>query len=133
MNNLSNNNKDKIIESSNEFLCSLVKRLQIKFLHSMGRSMRMLSIKKRNLKGLQNDMFNQQSWGFFHSMKQSPGGLFKKGVLNNFETWRITAKVFTYIFTNITTHTFSKRPFYKRSISWLNWKASLFYMLYLNW
>ena len=68
-------NRDKIPENSNEFLRSLVKRLKIKFLHSMPRSMRMLSIKMKNLKVLKNDIFNQQSWGFFQSTKQFPGGV----------------------------------------------------------
>ena len=67
-------NRDRIPENSNEFLRSLVKRLKIKFLHSMARSMRMLSIKVRNRKGLKNDIFNEQSWEFFHSTKQSSGG-----------------------------------------------------------
>ena len=67
-------NRDRIPENSNEFLRSLVKRLKIKFLHSMARSMRMLSIKVRNRKGLKNDIFNEQSWEFFHSIKQSSGG-----------------------------------------------------------
>ena len=68
------NNRDRIPENSNEFLRSLVKSLKIKFLHSMARSMRMLSIKARNLKGLKNDIFNEQSWEFFQSTKQSSGG-----------------------------------------------------------
>ena len=67
-------NRDRIPENSNEFLRYLVKRLKIKFLHSMTRSMRMLSIKVRNRKGLKNDIFNEQSWEFFHSTKQSSGG-----------------------------------------------------------
>ena len=84
MYNLSNNdkhekhiidNRDKIPENSNEFLLSLVKSLKIKFLQSMARSMRMLSIKMRKLKGLKKDIFKQQSCGFFQSTKQSPGGV----------------------------------------------------------
>ena len=69
-------NRDKISENSNEFLYYLLKSLKIKFLHSMTRSMRMQLIKMRNLKGLKNDIFYQQSWGFFQSTKQSPGGVF---------------------------------------------------------
>ena len=55
------NNRDRIPENSNEFLRSLVKSLKIKFLHSMAKSIRMLSIKIRNRKGLKNDIFNEQS------------------------------------------------------------------------
>ena len=55
------NNRDRIPENSNEFLRSLVKSLKIKFLHSMARSIRMLSIKIRKRKGLKNDIFNEQS------------------------------------------------------------------------
>ena len=54
-------NRAKISENSDEFLRSLVKRLKIKFLHPMKRSMRMLSFDMRNLKGLKNDIFDQQS------------------------------------------------------------------------
>ena len=50
-------NRDKIPENSNEFLRSLVKSLKIKFLHSMTKSIRMLSIKMENLNGLKNDIF----------------------------------------------------------------------------
>ena len=53
-------NKVKISENSNDFLCSLFKSLKLKFLHSMSRSMWMLSFKMKNLKELQNDIFNQQ-------------------------------------------------------------------------
>ena len=42
-------NRAKISENSDEFLRSLVKRLKIKFLHPMKRSMRMLSFDMRNL------------------------------------------------------------------------------------
>ena len=38
-------NRENISENFHEFLLSLVKRLKIKFLHSMKRSMRMLSFK----------------------------------------------------------------------------------------
>ena len=68
-------NRDKIPETSNEFRRSLIKILKIKFLHSMTRSMRMLSIKMRNFKELENYIFNQQSWRFFQSTKQSSGGI----------------------------------------------------------
>ena len=51
----------KISENCNDFLCSLVKSLKIKFLYPMRRSMRMLSFKMRNLKKMQNDILNQQS------------------------------------------------------------------------
>ena len=44
--------RPKIPENSNEFLCSTVKSLKMKFLHPMRRSMRILLIKMRNLKGL---------------------------------------------------------------------------------
>ena len=54
-------NKTKIHENSNDFLRSLVKSSKIKFLHPMGRSMRMLSFKMRNLKELKNHIFDQQS------------------------------------------------------------------------
>ena len=64
-------NRDKISENSNEFLYYLLKSLKIKFLHSMTRSMRMQLIKMRNLKGLKNDIFYQQSWGFFQSLPES--------------------------------------------------------------
>ena len=60
-------NRVKISENSDEFLRSLVKSLKIKFLHSMERSMRMLSFKMRNLRGLKSDIFDQQSRGFFQS------------------------------------------------------------------
>ena len=46
-------NRAKISENSNDFLGSLVKSLKIKFLHPMRRSMWMISIKMKNLKGLQ--------------------------------------------------------------------------------
>ena len=68
-------NRDKISENSNEFLRSLMKSLKVKYLHSMTMSMRMLLIKMRNLKGLKNDIFDQQSWGFFQSTKYSLGGV----------------------------------------------------------
>ena len=54
-------NRRKISENSNEYLPSLVKTLKIRFLHPMRRSMRMLSFKMRNLRGLENDIFDQQS------------------------------------------------------------------------
>ena len=54
-------NRAKISENSDEFLHTLVKRLKIKFLHPMKRSMRMLSFDMRNLRGLKNDIFDQQS------------------------------------------------------------------------
>ena len=60
-------NRAKISENSNEYLRSLVKILKIKFLHPVKRSMRMLSFKMRNLKGLKNDIFDQQSREFFQS------------------------------------------------------------------
>ena len=70
--------KYKMPENSNEYLRSFVKGLKIKFVHSMARSMGMLSIKMRALKGLKNDIFNQQSWRFFQSTKQSPRGVLWK-------------------------------------------------------
>ena len=57
----------KISENSDEFLRSLVKGLNIKFLHPMKRSVRMLSFKMRNLRRVKNDIFDQQSQGFFQS------------------------------------------------------------------
>ena len=82
------NNRAKISGNSDEFLCSLVKRLKIKFLHPMKRSMRMLSFKMRNLRGLKNDIFYQQSRGFFQSSafrSSRPEVFYKKVALNNFE------------------------------------------------
>ena len=63
------------LRTFNEFFRSLVKSLKIKFLHSMTRFMRMLSIKMRDLKGLKNDIFDQQLWEFFQSTKQLPRGV----------------------------------------------------------
>ena len=60
-------NRAKTSENSDEFLRSLVKSLKIKFLYPLKRSMRMLSFKMRNLRGLKNDIFDQQSRGFFLS------------------------------------------------------------------
>ena len=54
-------NRAKISENSDEFLWSLVKSLQIKFLHPINTSIRMLSFKMKNLKGLNKDIFDQQS------------------------------------------------------------------------
>ena len=51
----------KVFENCNDFLRSLVNSLKIKFLQPMKRSVRMLSFKMRNLKEMQNDIFNQQS------------------------------------------------------------------------
>ena len=51
----------KVFENCNDFLRSLVNSLKIKFLQPMKRSMKMLSFKMRNLKEMQNDIFNQQS------------------------------------------------------------------------
>ena len=52
------NNRAKIYENSDEFLRSLVKSLKLKFVHPMKRSMRMLSFRMRNLRGLKNDIFD---------------------------------------------------------------------------
>ena len=60
-------NRAKTSENSDEFLRSLAKSLKIKFLYPLKRSMRMLSFKMRNLRGLKNDIFYQQSRGFFLS------------------------------------------------------------------
>ena len=60
-------NRAKTSENSDEFLRSLVKSLKIKFLYPLKRSMRMLSFKMRNLRGLKKDIFDQQSRGFFLS------------------------------------------------------------------
>ena len=54
-------NRAKISESSNKFLHFLVKSLKIMVLHPMKTSMKMLPFKTRNLKGLKNDIFDQQS------------------------------------------------------------------------
>ena len=81
-------NISKISENCNDFLWSLVKSLKIKFLHPMRRSMRMLSFKMRNLKEMQNDILNQQSWGFFQSSAFRSSHLevlYKRVVPNNFE------------------------------------------------
>ena len=50
-------NRDRIPENSSEFFLSLGKGLKTKFLHSMARFLRTLSINMRNLKGLKNDVF----------------------------------------------------------------------------
>ena len=60
-------NRTKNSENSDEFLRSFVKSLKIKFLHPMKRSARMVSLKMRKLKGLKNDIFDQQSRGSFLS------------------------------------------------------------------
>ena len=57
-------NRAKISGNSDEFLRSLVKSLKIKFLHPMKRSMRMLSFKMRNLRGLKNDIFTSNREDF---------------------------------------------------------------------
>ena len=54
-------NRANISENSNDLLRFLVKSLKVKILYPMRRSMRLLSFKMRNLKELQNDIFNQQS------------------------------------------------------------------------
>ena len=57
----------------------------------MKKSMRMLSVKMRNLKGLNNDVFDQQSWGFLQSSafrSSRPEVFYKKDVLSNFEKFR---------------------------------------------
>ena len=81
-------NRTKISENSDEFLRSIVKSLKIKFLHPMKRSTRMLSFKMRNLRGLNNDIFDQQSRGFFQSSafrNCHPEVFYKRIALNNFE------------------------------------------------
>ena len=81
-------NRAKISENSDEFLRSLVKSLKTKFLHTMKRFMRMLSFKMRNLRGLKNDIFDQQSRGFFQSSafrSSRPEVFYRKFALNNFE------------------------------------------------
>ena len=81
-------NKAKISENSDEFLRSLAKSLKIKFLHPVKRPMTMLSFKIRNLRGLKNDIFDQQSRGFFQSSafrSSRPEVFYKKVALNNFE------------------------------------------------
>ena len=81
-------NRAKISENSDEFLCSLVKSMKIKFMHTMRRSVRMLSFKMRNLRELKNDIFDQQSRGFFQSSPFRSTHLevfYKKFAFNNFE------------------------------------------------
>ena len=81
-------NRAKISENSDEFLRCLVKSLKIKFLHPMKRSMGILSFKIRNLIGLKNDIFYQQSREFFQwsALRSSRPEVFYKNVaLNNFE------------------------------------------------
>ena len=81
-------NRAKIAEDSDEFLRSSVKSLKIKFLHPMKRCVRMLSFKMRNLRGLKNDIFDQQSRGFFQPStfrSTRPEVFYKKVALNNFE------------------------------------------------
>ena len=58
-------NKAITSENSDELLRSLVKSLRIKFLYSIVKSMRMLSFKMRNHRGLKKDIFDQQSHRFF--------------------------------------------------------------------
>ena len=63
------------------------KKFEIWFLHPMRRSMRIL-FKMRNLKELKNDIFDQQSWGFFQLWSFTSSRLeefYKKVVINNFE------------------------------------------------
>ena len=86
-------NRRNISENSNEFLCFSVKSLKIKFLHPIRRSMRMLSFKMRNLRGLKNDIFDQQSRGFFQSSafrSSCPEVFYKKVLLHNFK--KLTGK-----------------------------------------
>ena len=58
-------NKAITSENSDKLLRSLVKNLRIKFLYSMKKSMRMLSFKMRNHRGLKKDIFDQQPHRFF--------------------------------------------------------------------
>ena len=51
----------------------------------MTMAMRMLSIKMRNLNGLKNDIFDQQTWGFSTRRNSRPEVFYKKVVLHNFE------------------------------------------------
>ena len=79
-------NRAKISKNSDEFLWSLVKSLKIKFLHPINTSIRMLSFKMKNLKGLKKDIFDQQSQEFFQlSAFSRPELFYKKVPLNNFE------------------------------------------------
>ena len=81
-------NRAKRSENSDEFLRSLVKSLKKKFFHPMKRSVRMLSFKMRNLRGLKNDISDQQSRGFFPSsaFRSTRWEVFyKKVVLINFK------------------------------------------------
>ena len=87
----------KIPENSDEFLRSLVKGLNIKFLHPMKRSVRMLSFKMRNLRGVKNDIFDQQSQGFSQSSafrNTRPEVFYKKVALNNFEKFTEMSETF---------------------------------------
>ena len=81
-------NREKISENCDAIFRSLVKSLKIKFLQRMKRSVRILSLKMRNLRGLKNDTFDQQSRGFFQSpafRSTQPEVFYKKVALNNFE------------------------------------------------
>ena len=80
MKNISLITEIKFLRTLNEFICSLVKGLKIKFLHSMAKSMRMLSIKMINLKGLKNDIFKKQSWDFSSQRSSRPEVFYKKGL-----------------------------------------------------
>ena len=85
-------NRANISENSDDFLRFLVKSSKIKILHPIRRSMTMLSFKMRNLKEQQNDIFNQQSWGYFQSSALSTGKevFYKKVVFDNFK--KLTGK-----------------------------------------
>ena len=54
-------NRAQISENSDELLRSSLKSFKTKLLHPLKRSMRMLSFKMRNLRGLKNSIFDQQS------------------------------------------------------------------------
>ena len=49
----------------------------------MTKSIRMLSIKMRNLKGLKNDIFRQQKWDFANRRSRRTDVFYKKVALNN--------------------------------------------------
>ena len=55
--------------------------MKIKFLHSKARSTRMLSIKMRDLKGMKNDIFNEQAV----ARSSRPEVFYKKRFLSYFE------------------------------------------------
>ena len=60
-------NRVKVSQNPDEIFSLFSKKLEDKVLHRMQRSVRMLAFKMRNLRGLENDIFDQQSREFFQS------------------------------------------------------------------